>query len=229
MRAIQNQLGDLEQIVQDHGSILAALANALSCGITMAEDMSKIQARLAGFEAQIQAFANKALASKKYLLRIVMQVLDVTQEGGDHSNKHMDWVEQLLKQGIQQMGGLQPQVLRPGDATSGTCSRDLTAPIPPLHITRMASVGGIDADTPLGTVQIGGCDTPLSATLLFQMIRELQAQVAILSERSKNSGVIFNWLVFASKAKFTVWLAQENSEGDGLAALSSQHHLHLVI
>ncbi len=72
-------------------------------------------------------------------------------------------------------------------------------------------------DTPLGTVQIGGCDTPLSATLLFQMIRELQAQVAILTEYSENSDVIFNRLVFASKAEFTIWLAQENPAGDSLA------------
>ena len=50
----------------------------------------------------------------------------------------------------------------------------------------MTSVGGIAVDMPFGTVQIGGCDTPLSATLLFQMIRELQAQVAILTEPSKN-------------------------------------------
>ena len=73
-------------------------------------------------------------------------------------------------------------------------------------------------DMPFGTVQIGGCDTPLSATLLFQMIRELQAQVAILTEPSKNSGVIFDWLVFASEAKFAIWLARENPTSDGLAA-----------
>jgi hypothetical protein len=206
-RAVRNQLGDLEQIVRDHGSILAALANALSCGITTAEDMSKIQACLAGFKAQIQAFVNEALVSKEYLLGIVTQVLDVAQEGPDRSNECMDWVEQLFEQGVWRAGGLQPQVTRPGVATRRIRSGDPTAPIPPPHITRMASVGGIDADMPLDTVQIGRCDTPLSATLLFQMIRELQAQVAILTERSKNSGVIFDWMAFASEAEFAIWLA----------------------
>ena len=180
--------------------------------------MSKIQARLAGFEAQIQVFANEALISKEYLLRIITQVLDVAQEGTDWSNKRMDRVEQLFKQGIRLMSRLQPQVTRPGVTTSEICSVDLTDLLPPPHTTRMASVGGIDEDTSLGTVQIGGCDTPLSATLLFQMIRELQAQVAILTERSKNLGVIFDWMAFASEAKFAIWLARENPAGDGLAA-----------
>ena len=91
-------------------------------------------------------------------------------------------------------------------------------PIPPPHTTRVVNMGGIDADTPLGTVQIGGCDTPLSATLLFQMIQDLQAKVAILTKRSKNTGIIFDRLAFASEAKFAIWFAQANPGGDGLAS-----------
>jgi hypothetical protein len=80
-KAVCTQLGDLEQIVRNHGSISTALANALSLGITNAEDMSTLQGRLAGFERQIQEFANEALISKEYLLGLIMQVLDVAQEG----------------------------------------------------------------------------------------------------------------------------------------------------
>ena len=137
--------------------------------------MSKIQARLAGFEAQIQVFANEALISKEYLLDllgIVTQVLDVAQEGMDRSNKRMDWVEQLFEQGIRRTSGLLPQLTCPEFATS---SRN--APVLPPHISKMTSVGGIDTDTPLGTVQIRGCDTPLSATLLFQMIRDCKPRL----------------------------------------------------
>ncbi len=129
-RAVRNQLGDLEQIDRDHGSILTALATVLSCGITMAEDMSKIQAHLAGFEAQIQAFANKALISKEYILGIVTQVLDVAQEGTDRSNKRMDWVKQLFEQGIWQTSGLQPQLTQPEFATSSR----IALPPPPSHL-----------------------------------------------------------------------------------------------
>ena len=64
----------------------------------------------------------------------------------------------------------------------------------PPHITRLVAVGGINADTPLGMVQIGGGNTLLSATLFFQMICDLQAKVAILTERSKNMGVILTAL-----------------------------------
>ena len=81
-RAVWNQLGDIEQIVRDHGSISTALATALSAGATTAEEMSAHQGRLVGFERNIQEFADQALISKKeYLLGLIMQVLDVAQEG----------------------------------------------------------------------------------------------------------------------------------------------------
>jgi hypothetical protein len=71
-KAVCTQLGDLEQIVRDHGSISTALANALSLGVTNAEDMSALQGRLANFECQIQGISPEGGGPA---VRIVRQLL----------------------------------------------------------------------------------------------------------------------------------------------------------
>jgi hypothetical protein len=77
---------------------------------------------------------------------------------------------------------------------------------------------GIDGDTPLGTVQVGGSNTALTVRLLFRMIPELQAKVDILTERSKNAGIIFDRCAFLSEAEFVMWFIQQNPSGSGPAA-----------
>jgi hypothetical protein len=57
---------------------------------------------------------------------------------------------------------------------------------------------GVDGNTPLGVATVGGSEIIISANYLFGMIRELQAKVDVLTERSKNTGVIFGQLAFAS-------------------------------
>jgi hypothetical protein len=77
---------------------------------------------------------------------------------------------------------------------------------------------GIDGDTPLGTVQVGGSDTALTVRLLFRTIRKLQAKVVVLTERSKNAGIIFDGRAFSSEAEFMTWFIQQNPSGSGPAA-----------
>jgi hypothetical protein len=49
------------------------------------------------------------------------------------------------------------------------------------------------------------------------MICELQAKVDLLTECSKNTGVIFGCHAFAYKAKFPIWFTQAKPSGEGLA------------
>jgi hypothetical protein len=78
--------------------------------------------------------------------------------------------------------------------------------------------GVLDGDTPLGVASVGGCDTVLTSNYLFGLIRELQAKVDVLTERSKNTGVIFQQVAFSSEAEFSYWYAHLNPSGSGLAA-----------
>jgi hypothetical protein len=92
-------------------------------------------------------------------------------------------------------------------------------PLPPL--TQRSSspanmvyggTGVLNGDTPLGVTSVGGCETVLTSNYLFGLIRELQAKVDVLTERSKNTGVIFQQVAFSSEAEFSY------SSGSGLAA-----------
>ncbi len=97
------------------------------------------------------------------------------------------------------------------------------APRTPSTLQTFAGIQGIDGNTPLGVATVGGNKVVISDNYLFSMVRELQAKVDILIEHSKNTGVIFGQLAFASEAEFTYWLASHNPSGAGLAGF-----VHLI-
>jgi hypothetical protein len=65
-------------------------------------------------------------------------------------------------------------------------------------------IQGIDGNTPLGLATVGGSKVVILANYLFRMIKELQAKVDILTEQSKNTGVIFGQCTFASETEFII-------------------------
>jgi hypothetical protein len=79
----------------------------------------------------------------------------------------------------------------------------LTTPRPPNTLQTYAGIQGIDGNTPLGVATVGGSKVVISANYLFNMVRELQAKVDIVTEQSKSTGVIFGQLAFASESEFT--------------------------
>jgi len=78
--------------------------------------------------------------------------------------------------------------------------------------------GVLNSDTPLGVASVGECETVLTSYFLFGLICELQAKVDVLTERSKNTGIIFQQVAFSSEAEFSCWYAHLNPSGSGLAA-----------
>ena len=78
--------------------------------------------------------------------------------------------------------------------------------------------GVIDGITPLGVALVGGSEMVLTGNYLFGLIRDLQAKVEVLTERSKNTGVIFQQVAFSSEAEFSYWYANANPLGSGLTA-----------
>ena len=88
---------------------------------------------------------------------------------------------------------------------------------PPMQQQLLNSPRG--GDTSLGTVVVGGSDTVVTANLLFNLIRELQGKVDLLSERAKHNGVLFNGLAFNSESELSAWFAHHNPSGAGCAAM----------
>jgi hypothetical protein len=75
-----------------------------------------------------------------------------------------------------------------------------------------------DQNTSFMTVHVGGHEQELTMFLVFSMICELKAKVEMLSDCSKNTGVIFQGCAFALESEFALWFAKENPSGVGLAS-----------
>jgi hypothetical protein len=85
-----------------------------------------------------------------------------------------------------------------------------------------AGIQSIDGNMPLGVATVGGSKVVSLANYVFGMIKELQDKVHILTECSKNTGVIFGQLAIALEAEFTYWLTSLNPSGAGLAGRGSR-------
>ena len=93
---------------------------------------------------------------------------------------------------------------------------------PPMQRTSPVNMmyggaGVLDGDTPLGVASVRGCETVLTSNYLFGLIRDLQAKVDMLTEQSKNTGIIFQQVAFSSEVEFSYWYAHSNPLGSGLA------------
>jgi hypothetical protein len=62
----------------------------------------------------------------------------------------------------------------------------------------LSCTSSFDVDMPLGAIQLGGSNMQLTMNMLFSMVCDLQAEVDVLTKRSKNTGVIFDRYAFAS-------------------------------
>jgi hypothetical protein len=80
-----------------------------------------------------------------------------------------------------------------------------------------ASSTAITADMVLGSSQIGGSPFDLLVSAIFGLVKSLKAKVQVLSERSKNTGMIFGELAFASEGEFTLAFQAASPSGAGVA------------
>ncbi len=80
-----------------------------------------------------------------------------------------------------------------------------------------ASSASITTNTVLGSSQIGGTLFDLLVSGIFGLVKSLKVKVQVLSEHSKNTGMIFRELVFASGHEFTLAFQAANPSGAGVA------------
>ena len=127
----------------------------------------------------LRDYATAADVTKESLLSVISRVSKLAKQG---TNKAMERIKQVKTL-----------------PNAGPLARP---PSPP--VTLRTSNPPVDADTPLGTVSIGGTAKTLTASMLSTMVRDLQAKVEVLMERSKNTGVIFDRKAFLSETEFVL-------------------------
>jgi len=178
-------------LIAKHGTLGEAI-EALRAGSASAVDLSSLHTQMDELGNDLRDYVAAADVTKESLLSVISRVSELTKRGTNKAIERIKQVETLLNAG------------------------PLTRP-PSAPMTLRTSNPPVDADTPLGTVSIGGNATTLTATMLFTMVHELQAKVEVLTERSKNTGVIFDRKAFSSETEFVLWFMSKNPSGEGLA------------
>ena len=191
---VKLQLSNLYDLVRDHGSLADAVQASMTSGGLIQGDLSDLRSEMNSFSNDIQGFAASAKMSSETVLSIISRIREKTNSRHQAMRSRLKILEEAVE-----------EARRP--------------PSPPLtQRSSLPGTGVLNADTPLGVASVGGCETVLTSNYLFGLIRELQAKVDVLTERSKNTGVIFQQVAFSSEAEFSYWYAHLNPSGSGLAA-----------
>jgi hypothetical protein len=197
---VKAQLGNLYDLVREHGSLANAVQASLTAGGLDQGDLSDLRSEMNSFSDDIRGFAASAKMSSETVLSIVSRIREKSNSRHQAMRNRLKILEEAVE-----------EARRP---PSPPLPRRSSSPANMVY----GGTGVLDGDTPLGVASVGGCDTVLTSNYLFGLIRELQAKVDVLTERSKNTGVIFQQVAFSSEAEFSYWCAHLNPSGLGLAA-----------
>jgi hypothetical protein len=189
----------LQALVCKHNSLAEAVTAALDGSDSVAEDVKALQDEMNKFYQELQDYAAAANVSNRTILQVIAKMQEML------NSRHAE-VRARVSRLEAAMTNFHPRPPSP-------------PPVPrvPSTLQTFAGIQGIDSNTPLGVATVGGSKVVISANYLFGMIKELQAKVNVLMEGSKNTGVIFGQLAFASESEFTYWMASLNPSGAGLA------------
>ena len=190
---IQARLGDLKVLISKHGSVGGGLEVMLKCGNTSMDEVARLQGEMEELGDNLKDYVAVAAVTKEDLLTIITRVNNVARQNMTKALERIKQVKALLGRG------------------------PLPRPSSPPSTFRTSMDTLIDIDTPLGTVNIGGNATLLTASMRFTMVHDLQAKVDVLTDQSKGTGVIFNRKAFASESKFLLWFMAKNPSGEGFA------------
>ena len=150
-RDIIGRLGDLKILITKHGMLGEAI-EAVRAGSASAVDLSSLRTQMDELGDDLRDYAAAADITKESLLSVISRVSELAKRGTNKAIERIKQVETLLNAG------------------------PLARPPSPPPMTLRTSDPPVDADTPLGTVSIGGNATTLTATMLFMMVRDLQAK-----------------------------------------------------
>jgi hypothetical protein len=191
---IRAKLGDLDSLIFKHGTLVGTFKTALELGTASYNEILELREQMDDLGEELKHFAKATDVMKEFLLGIITRVSDLDWRGNKKAFDKICQVKELL-----------------GKATANY------PPSPPPTLCTSVTSAAACIDTPLDAVSIGGNATPLTANLLFTMIRDLQAKVDILTEQSKSTGVIFDRRAFLSETEFVIWFLSKNPSGKAFA------------
>ncbi len=188
LQEFQRKMGRINTLMTRHGTVADAIKKALLGGDTA--DLTSISEKLDSFQQELDETASKTETSKNTLLQLLKKVRESTTKQCDALNSRVVELESNV-------------LLGPKTTTTGGVNLNL----PP----------GVTADTVFGTGQVGGVDMDLSINSIFGIVRTLEAKVQVLSDQTKNTGIKFGDIAYASEQEFGLDYMTVNPSGAGIA------------
>ncbi len=181
----RKQLRRLLQVVHEHKMLADSVKAALEAGhMSAAESIEDLRGEMDAFAINLNTFSNEAKVTSEAILKMITLIRNKDQTRDDNTQARILQIESVI-------GGF-------------------LCPSSPPMLQHQPFIPPSTGDTPLGTAIIGGTETPLTANMLFTLIRDPQTKVDMLTERAKHNGVLFNGIAFNSESELSTWFALHN-------------------
>jgi hypothetical protein len=190
LQRFQDQVGSVVDLVATHGSLARAVTHAFEVGETSAEAVRQLKEQLQAFADELAECSDRTELSRDSLLSLINRV-------SVSASKRADALEHRV-------GAL--------ESTPESTGRRVPIGAP------LAGSGGLTPDTSFEQVNVGSTTVDLTLNILLNQIQTLEARVQSVSERSRNTGVVFHRLAFGSEADFGYWYLTNNPSGEGPSA-----------
>jgi len=160
---VKTQLGNLYDLVQEHGSLADVVQTSLTSGGLVQGDLSDLRTEMDSFSKDIRVFAESAKVSSETVLSINSRIREKANSWHQAMRSRLKMLEAVLKDARRPPSPLPTQRTSPANMMYG-------------------GAGVLDGDAPLGVASVGGCEMVLTSNYLFGLIRDLQAKVDVLTE-----------------------------------------------
>jgi hypothetical protein len=189
LQRFQDQVGSVVDLVATHGSVARAVTHAFEVGETSAEAVHQLE--------QLQAFADKLAECSDWTDLSRDSLLLLINRVSVSATKRADALEHRV-------GAL--------ESTPEDTGRRVPIGAP------LAGAMGLTPDTSFRQVNVRATTVDLMLNTLLNQLQTLEAHVQLVSERSRNTGVVFHRLAFGSEADFGYWYLTNNPSGEGPSA-----------
>ena len=186
---LQSQLGDLYDLVHDHGTLSNAMAAVMASTTRSADDIAILTTEMEALDQAMKDFSTTYHMSPEVLVRLI----DKLAEKMDR--KHLALSRRL---GAVELSGAP----MPGVAAANTA----------------AAHTPVDLDTIFGSSHVGGSPVDISMNYMVSRLHSLSTSVGDLESRLHSSGISFEGMSFHSDEDFVKWFMANNPRGLGMAA-----------
>jgi hypothetical protein len=185
--AVANQLSELQNFITRYSSVSRAFRALQEDGnAVISQEMVRLQDSMSMIHEDMSRLTSDgAVVSKEEFLRVIKKIVLTTEKLHSSLSQAASTARTCVRQVQQLMNTVPPPHLPPG------------APQPPSGHTPL-----INGDTTIAVKVHGGSPVPVSFTLLYNRLLDVERNVKLLCDRSQGSDTSFGRWSFAGEKEF---------------------------